>query len=583
MPQQLDDAGSAVLRQHMENLGVRVHLQTAVKRILGNGRVSGIQLQDDSVLECDMVIVACGIRPNVEEAKAAGLRVERGIVVDDQLRTSDPAVFAVGECAQHRDKIYGLVEPAYEQARVVADILAETNPDARYHGSRPVTILKVMGVDLISMGDVAGGNGAQVVSQLDAGVYRKLVVRDNKLAGAILLGVKDKGARLERLFRSGQELSQPPLELLLGSKAQFDSARDMLLAEEDDGELLSAPEETQICNCNAVCKGTILQAIAEGKNTVQAIGAATKAGTGCGTCRPLLSQLLAAQGISAAPTKKNPVEAAKEEKDGLDSLSDIYRLAENNRWQEMTDADKHRFKWYGLFFRPPTPGYFMLRLRFQAGRSHSKQFRTLADIADEFGKSFCDLTTRQQIQLRWFTLEQTPEIWKRLDAVGLHSKQTGMDNVRGVVGCPLAGLTPHELLDATPVIREFDDIIVGNKEYTNLPRKFNVTITGCMENCCHAETQDIGLVPAYKELEGRQVNGFNVLVGGKQGSGGYKPAKPLDVFTPPDQAAKLCAAIVQIFRDHGSRAARPRARLSFLIEDRGIRWFRSELEKTLAL
>jgi ferredoxin-nitrite reductase len=154
-----------------------------------------------------------------------------------------------------------------------------------------------------------------------------------------------------------------------------------------------------------------------------------------------------------------------------------------------------------------------------------------------------------------------------------------MDNVRGVCGCPVAGLTPHELFDASPVIHEFNARIVGNKDFTNLPRKFNVTITGCLENCAHPETQDLALVPAYRELDGRQVNGFNVLVGGKQGSGGYRPAAPLDVFVPPPEAAGLCAVMTEIFRDHGSRAARTRARLAFLIEDRGIAWFRAEVER----
>ncbi len=155
--------------------------------------------------------------------------------------------------------------------------------------------------------------------------------------------------------------------------------------------------------------------------------------------------------------------------------------------------------------------------------------------------------------MRWFTLGDVPDIWRRLEEVGLHSKQTGMDNVRGVCGCPVAGLTPHELLDATPVIREFNDMLVGNKEFTNLPRKFNVTITGCLENCCHPETQDIGLVPAYRELDGQQVNGFNVLVGGKQGSGGYRPATPLDVFVRPEDAARAV---------RGDHAHLPRPRLA---------------------
>jgi ferredoxin-nitrite reductase len=341
------------------------------------------------------------------------------------------------------------------------------------------------------------------------------------------------------------------------------------------------PNSTQICNCHTVTKEQIVAAIGAGKCTVAGIGDCTRAGTGCGTCQPLLAQLLAAYGYGLDdPAKEfNKVEAIKSEKDGLDCLPDLHRLAESNNWQELTEADKQRAKWHGLFFRVPTPGNFMMRLRLNAGRTSARQFRVIADLSDQYGKGFCDLTTRQQIQLRWFTLADVDDIWRRLEEVGLHSKQTGMDNVRGVCGCPVAGLTPHELLDATAVIEQFNNLIVDNKEFTNLPRKFNVTITGCLENCCHAETQDIGLIPAYRELDGCQVNGFNVLAGGKQGSGGYRPASPLDIFVRPDEAAEVCGQITGIFRDHGSRASRVRARLAFLIDDRGVTWFRNELER----
>jgi ferredoxin-nitrite reductase len=357
------------------------------------------------------------------------------------------------------------------------------------------------------------------------------------------------------------------------------SARDALL-DDPGAELGHLADETQICNCHAVSKGRIVAAICDGKKSVSALGKCTQAGTGCGTCQPLLAQLITLYGGGgASSTEKNKIELIKEEKDGLDALPDILRLAPANNWAEMTEADKQRAKWHGLFFRTPTPGNFMLRLRLEAGRTNARQFRTIAELSDQYGKGFCDLTTRQQIQMRWFTLADVPEIWRRLEEVGLHSTQTGMDNVRGIVGCPVSGLTQHELLDAAPVIHEFNELLVGNKEFTNLPRKFNVTITGCLENCCHAETQDIALVPAYRELEGQQVNGFNVLVGGKQGSGGYKPAARLDVFARPEEAAQLCAQITLLFRDHGSRASRTRARLAFLLEDRGVAWFRAELER----
>ena len=578
MIQQLDPTGGALLKRKLEAMGVRVLLETATTELLGEDRITGLRFKDGSTLDTEMVVISCGIRPNIDEARAAGLAVERAIVVDDQLRTSDPSIFAVGECAQHRGKLYGLVDPVYEQARVLADVITGARPQAAYEGSRLSATLKVMGVDLTAMGEVnAGAPDCEVVSHVDPanGVYKKLVLRNNQLVGAIVLGTTDTSGKLQRLFKSGEALSGPPVDLLVAG-----NARDALLEAGAGADLQNLADDTQICNCHAVTKGTIAGAVQAGKCSIELLGECTRAGTGCGTCQPLLSQLInlyKAGGTGLQP-EKNKVEIIKEEKDGLDSLPDILRLADHNRWEEMTEADKARFKWHGLFFRPPTPGNFMLRLRLEAGKTNSRQLRVITGIADEFGKGFCDLTTRQQIQLRWFTLGQTPEIWRRLEAVGLHSKQTGMDNVRGIVGCPLSGLTPHELVDATPVIHEFNEILLGNKEFTNLPRKFNVTITGCLENCCHTETQDIALVPAFRELDGRQVNGFNVLVGGKQGSGGYRPAVALDVFVRPEEGAGICAEITRIFRDHGSRATRTRARLAFLLEDRGPVWFRSELE-----
>jgi NAD(P)H-nitrite reductase large subunit len=582
MIQQLDSAGGALLKRKLEAMGVRVLLEKATTHLLGDGRVRGLRFKDGTTLDTDMVVVSCGIRPNVEVARAAGLAVERAIVVDDQLRSSDAAVFALGECAQHQGKVYGLVEPVYEQARVLADVLTETAPAAAYQGTRLSATLKVMGVDVVSMGDVQGGTPeTEVVSHLDpaAGVYKKLVIRDHQLVGAILVGTQDHGGRLLRLFKSSETLSESTLDLLVGG-----TARDALLEEGAGADLRQLADDTQICNCNRVSKGQIVAAIRDGQRTVEAIGQCTRAGTGCGTCQPLLGRLIQAYG-GAAPGKaqKNKIELIKEEKDGLDCLPDVLRLAPANNWEELTEADKQRVKWHGLFFRTPTPGNFMLRLRLEAGKTNARQFRVLADLSDQYGKGFCDLTTRQQIQLRWFTLADVPEVWRRLEEVGLHSKQTGMDNVRGVCGCPVGGLTPHELLDAAPVIKEYNAIIVGNKEFTNLPRKFNVTITGCLENCCHAETQDIALVPAYRELNGQQVNGFNVLVGGKQGSGGYTPATPLDVFVRPEDAARLCAQITLVFRDHGARESRTRARLAFLIQDRGVAWFRAEVERRWGL
>ena len=235
----------------------------------------------------------------------------------------------------------------------------------------------------------------------------------------------------------------------------------------------------------------------------------------------------------------------------------------------LTPADKDLLKWVGVFFRKPTPGQFMMRIRMPNGFATSAQLRAIAEISRRIGNGILDITTRQQIELRGFTLDSVPEIWEKLRGVDLNSLQTGMDNVRNINGCALAGLTPDECLDASPVVFELNRIIVGaegNPEFANLPRKFNITITGCMANCTHNESQDIALVPARKGAR----MGFNILAGGKMGSGGFTIAQPLDVFVEPAEAAAVTAELVRIFRDHGPREARSKCRLAHLIEDWGI-------------
>src|SRR6266851_7930809 len=227
----------------------------------------------------------------------------------------------------------------------------------------------------------------------------------------------------------------------------------------------------------------------------------------------------------------NKIEELKARKDGLDVGADIPRYARLGL-ESIEEGDLDRLKWWGVFIRKQTPGYFMMRLRIPNGVATAGQLR----------------------------------------AIG------GMDNIRNIIGCPAFGLTPNEVLDASPVARAFTAMFVGNKAYTNLPRKFNVGITGCRENCTHSETQDIALVPAVKTSGLDEVKGFNVLVGGKNGSGGYRVASSLDVFVRPEEAAEICSAIALVFRDHGSRDARNKIRLAFLLDEWGEARFREAVE-----
>ena len=234
-------------------------------------------------------------------------------------------------------------------------------------------------------------------------------------------------------------------------------------------------------------------------------------------------------------------------------------------------------KWIGTFFRKPTPGQFMMRIHITNGQTTSGQLRTLAEIARRLGNGVLDITTRQQVQLRAIKIGAVPEILAALQGVDLNSFQTGMDNIRGVNCCPLSGLTAEELFDAAPVGAEYTGIFLKNKEFTNLPRKFNVTITGCLENCTHGETQDLGMFPAVREYDGAV--GFNVSVGGKMGSGGMVAATHLDIFVEPHEAARLAAEITLLFRDEGARERRTKTRLAFMIEEWGAQRFRAALEE----
>jgi ferredoxin-nitrite reductase len=276
----------------------------------------------------------------------------------------------------------------------------------------------------------------------------------------------------------------------------------------------------------------------------------------------------------------NKFEEIKAEKDGLEIWPDIERYAREG-YDSISDDDKVRMKWYGVFFRRHIPGFFMLRIRIPNGIATSEQIRTIASIASDFARGQVDITTRQQFQIRWYRIESVPEMVARLAAVGVDTRQTGMDNIRNVMGCALAGATTHELFDASPIVRDFTSRFVGNKEFSNLPRKFNVAITGCIDNCVPLETQDIAMSPAVKLIEGQLIPGLNAMVGGKSGSGGFTSAQPLDVFVRPEEAAELAAQIVLLFRDCGPRETRSRVRLAFLIEDWGMERFRAELESRI--
>jgi len=614
MEQQLDASAGDILKKEIEKMGIQVFLNDTAEEIFGEERVEAICLSTGEILETDMILIATGIRPNITLAQAVGLAVNRGILVDDYLESSIPGIFAVGECIEHRGKTYGLIGPIIEQAKVVACSITGEHRRS-YQGSVSTTTLKVAGIHLTSIGDfLATGEGSEELVYMDAGVavYKKLVIRDHRVVGAIFLGETTGSHKVQDLILEGKDVSAIRSQLLL-NQVEAEAAMPVTRTMEDSAT---------ICNCMSVTKGEIVAAILkDGCTTQEQISQCTKAATGCTTCAPLVEEILKdilgvavvgsrparsvlgrsggqrmtevagsasasppwraqaplPQGASA-PLPMNKIEQFKQEKDGLDVLEDLYRYAKEG-WEKITEGDIQRLKWYGLFLRNPTPGYFMMRIRIGNGIANASQFRTFAELSRRFGRGFADITTRQQIQLRNMRIEHVPEVFEQLSNVGLTTLQTGMDNIRNVMGCPATGLSPTELVETEPIVRQFTQIFLGKREYSNLPRKFNVTITGCLENCTHAETQDIAMIPAAKEIAGETVPGFNVLVGGKNGSGGYRLATSLDVFAKPEETAEIASQIILIYRDHGPRESRTKARLAFLVEEWGEAFFREELEK----
>ncbi len=280
--------------------------------------------------------------------------------------------------------------------------------------------------------------------------------------------------------------------------------------------------------------------------------------------------------------KVNAIETIKSAKDCMDIKNQIEQFAREG-WESISEEDVHRLKWYGLFLRKPTPGYFMLRVRIPNGFAFSHQVRALAQISTEFGNGQIDITTRQQVQVRHLKIEYVPAVFELMESVGLTSMQTGMDNVRNIMGCPVAGLHPREAINASSIVAALTHHIVGNRDFTNLPRKFNIAITGCPDNCIHTETQDLALVPAVKIISGREAAGFNIIAGGKMGSGGYRIASPLNIFVTPEEAVSVSSEIILLFRDCGSRESRTQSRLAFLLDEWGEERFRSELEKRMGL
>jgi nitrite reductase (NADH) large subunit len=556
MEVQLDGQAGRMLKRSMEAMGVAVHLEKQTTAILGNGHVTGLRFKDGSTLDCDLVVISAGIRPNAQLAKDAGLKVERGIVVDDRMATDDPDVFAVGECAEHRGMTYGLVAPLWEQTAVLADHLTGRRPDAAYTGSKLSTKLKVMGVELAVMGaKEAEGDDDEVVlySEPSRGVYKKLIVREGRLLGAMLLGDTSMAAPLLQAFDRAAPLPDDRGEMLFPSSSGAKPP-----------SVIDLPHEAQICNCNGVSKGAIVNAVKGGCASLKKLCDSTRAGTGCGACKPQVEELLrfaagdqvaddpsAHYYVPGVPFAKPELIAAIKAK-GLKSVSAVFaELADGYEdpgskvglasllktiWgAEYVDERDARFINDRVHANIQKDRTFSVVPRIYGGVTSPAELRRIADVAEKYNVPMVKITGGQRIDLLGVKKEDLPGVWRDLGMPSGHAYTKAFRTCKTCVGSEFCRFGVG---DSTTLGIQIEKRFQG----IEFPHKLKMATTGCPRNCSEATTKDIGAVA----IEGGK---WEIVVGGAAGSKVRKADLLITVDTH-EEALKYIGRFMQYYREN---------------------------------
>jgi nitrite reductase [NAD(P)H] large subunit len=528
MNAQLDDLAGAILRKSVESLGIGVHTNMRTTEVfIDDGRLTGIAFSDGTRLDCDMLVIAAGIRPNVGLAQRAGLTVERAIVTDDHMRSvDDDDVYVVGECAQHRGQVYGLVAPLWEQAKVLADHLTGSDPAAAYHGSRVATKLKVAGVDVASMGIKGPEHDDDEFVQYSEprhGVYKTIVIRDGKLVGATLIGDVRKVAFLTQAFDSGLQLPEERVSLL------FDiGTPDVAVG------VAELADDAQVCNCNGVSKGALVACVRGGEGSVSGVMKATKAGKGCGSCKQLVAQVVewaAGGAVVEDPSANWYVPAVPYDKPTLmtmirqlqlHSVSSVFAaltpdgrpdagskmalasLLETMWAEEFVDERDARFVNDRVHANIQRDGTFSVVPQMKGGVTNPHQLRRIADVADKYDVPMIKLTGGQRIDLLGIKKEDLPGVWADLDMPSGYAYGKSFRTVKTCVG---SDFCRFGVGDSTALGIAIEERFQGLAS----PAKMKLAVTGCPRNCAEALCKDLGVVA----VEGGR---WEMYVGGAAGA-----------------------------------------------------------------
>ena len=586
MERQLDESAGFLLRRSLMDKGIKVLCSANSKEIVAgdDGRVRALMLDDGTELPCDLLVMAVGIRPNVALAQDSGLAVGKGVHVDDQMVTSDADILALGECVEHDGALFGLVAPLYDQAKVLAHTLLGI--EDRFVNKEVSTKLKVTGCDLFSAGDFADAENREDIVFRDParGVYKRLVLEGNRIVGAVMYGDTGDGAWFYSHIKDATDVSEMRETLIFGPAYQGGASADPLAA------VAALPDDAEICGCNGVCKGTIVDAIQGGAGDLPSLKAATKASNSCGTCTGLVEQLLELTlGDDYAAPAAQPICACCDL-----THEDVRRLIKTKElksqpavWQELgwktpngchtcrpavnfylladwpldyQDDPQSRFVNERKHANIQKDGTFSVMPRMWGGITTAEELRAIADAADKYDVPTVKVTGGQRIDLLGVKGEDLPNIWKDLNEAGMVSGHAYSKGLRTVKTCVGTDHCRFGTQDSTGLGIKLEKILWGS--WT--PHKVKLGVSGCPRNCAEATCKDVGIVCVD--------SGYQIGVGGAAGMD-VKETERLGEAATEQEAIDLTVAFIQLYRENAKYLDRPYKWLAKV----GLDWVRERV------
>ncbi|MDO8306403.1 nitrite reductase large subunit NirB [Herminiimonas sp.] len=567
MERQLDEAAGKMLQKSLEDRGLSFLLGKNSQEIIGdeNGRVKALRFTDGSEVPAQLIVMAVGIRPNTALAEAAGIYCNRGIVVNDTMQTFDPRVYAVGECVNHRGTAYGLVAPLFEMAKVCANHLANYGI-GRYQGSVTSTKLKVTGIDLFSAGEFLGGEGTEEILLSDpiGGVYKKLVLKDDKLIGACLYGDTVDGSWYFNLLREGKDISEIRDSLMFG---ESNTMRPGDAGHEGFSKAAAMPDSAEVCGCNGVCKGTIVKAIKEkGLFTIEDVRKHTKASASCGSCTGLVEQIIMATagGDYSASSKAKPMcgctdHTHQEMRDAIraEKLLTVAAAMEFMAWRtpngcascrpainyylistwphEAKDDPQSRYINERAHANIQKDGTFSVIPRMWGGETSSSELRRIADVVDKFKIPTVKVTGGQRIDLLGVKKEDLREVWHDLGMPSGLAYSKGLRTVKTCVGSEWCRFGTQ---DSTKMGQQLEHQL----KLMYAPHKVKLAVSGCPRNCAESGIKDVGIIGVD--------SGWEIYVGG---NGGIKTevAEFFVKLKTHEEVLEYAGAFLQLYREEG--------------------------------